>query len=339
MVSSDALLDEWSEDLWRQLQQGDGPPAPATPESLAALRRLLKAYLQPGVALWAPDTAALQQLLPAKQAPVLEAFARRSGIWALTPKTGKDKASLKNALSALALWLRERATLPSDTNIGWLLEPREQLDPAQCDELLRDPALVFAAMACSALRYHAHAEHVRAWQGWLAQVCAWREQRLAARGQLTFDELIARVNQALARPDNTLAERLHAAWPVALVDEFQDTDAQQYDILHAIYSEHDGAPRGRLVMIGDPKQAIYRFRGGDIHTYLRAAAGADETLRLDVNQRSSRAYVAATNQFYQLVGEVLSVHPAGPIRYEKVRASGRRDDQVYTVDGLSLIHI
>src|SRR5690606_21393607 len=152
------------------------------------------------------------------------------------------------------------------------------------------------------------------WQGWLAQVDTWRAERLAARGQLTFDELIARVGTALARPDRALATRLFAEWPVALVDGLQDTDAQQYAILDSIYRERDGASRGRLVMIGDPKQAIYRFRGGDIHAYLGAAQAADEVLHLQVNQRSSRALVAATNQFYALAGYGLSAYPDAPIR-------------------------
>jgi len=333
MVSSEALLDEWSADLWRQLQQGD-LAMPEAPGSLAELRRLLKAYLQPGVRLWAPDAACLDAELPVTQADALEAFAADKANF--LPR----KTALKNALLALAQWLRERGELPKASAIANLLaaevDAPEQLSPDALAAPNTRDLLAFAARAGRLFEYAAKADHVRAWQGWLAQVRAWREERLAARAQLTFDELIARVGAALARDDRTLADRLFAAWPVALVDEFQDTDGQQYDILRAIYSDAGGVPRGRLVMIGDPKQAIYRFRGGDIHTYLRAADGADQVLRLDTNHRSSRALVAALNQFYAAAGPVLSADPAGRIHYEPVRASARRDDTPYTIAGAAV---
>ncbi|HET6431148.1 UvrD-helicase domain-containing protein [Dyella sp.] len=333
MVAADALLDEWAADLWRRLQQGDRAVA-AAPASLAALRRLLKAYLQPGVALWTPDAQALEAALPAAQADTLEAFAQEKSHF--LPR----KSALKNALLALASWLRDRDEPLKPSALANLLaaetDAPDQLQP----ETLASPAtralLGFASRAGRVLEYAAEADHVQAWQDWLAQVGAWRAQRLAARAQLTFDELIGRVGEALRREDRALADRLHAAWPVALVDEFQDTDGQQYDILRAIYSDAAGAARGRLVMIGDPKQAIYRFRGGDIDTYLRAARAADEVLRLDTNHRSSRALVAAINQFYAVVGPVLSTRDDAPIRYEAVHASARRDGEVYTVGGTPL---
>ena len=156
------------------------------------------------------------------------------------------------------------------------------------------------------------------------------QSRLDAANQSTFDQLLHSVRAALQPREGrrALADALFAAWPVALVDEFQDTDPVQFGILDAIYRDADGAPRGRLVMIGDPKQAIYRFRGGDVQAYARAgAAVADEDrLTLDTNHRSSRAYVAAVNAFYAGTGTQLG--PAGsatPIRYEAMKASGRRD--------------
>ncbi|MFK2902842.1 UvrD-helicase domain-containing protein [Dyella ginsengisoli] len=333
MVSSEALLDEWSADLWRRLQQGEVAVAEA-PASLAALRRQLKAYLQPGVALWAPDAACLDAELPPARADALETFV--AGKANFLPR----KTALKTALQALAQWLRDRGEPPKASVIANLLAAETEAHQQLSADALAAPAthelLAFAARAGRVFEYVAMVDHVRAWQGWLAQVHAWREERLAARGQLSFDELIARVGTALRREDRALADRLFAAWPVALVDEFQDTDGQQYDILRAIYSDAAGAARGRQVMIGDPKQAIYRFRGGDIHTYLRAAAGADQVLRLDTNHRSSRTLVAALNQFYAAAGAVLSVDPDAPIRVEPVQASGRRDSASYTVDGAPL---
>ncbi|HOV57913.1 MAG TPA: UvrD-helicase domain-containing protein [Rhodanobacteraceae bacterium] len=157
------------------------------------------------------------------------------------------------------------------------------------------------------------------------------QARLDAANQSSFDQLLVTVRDALAPRDGqrALADALFAAWPVALVDEFQDTDPVQFGILDAIYSAADGAPRGRLVMIGDPKQAIYRFRGGDVATYQRAkqTVPVEDRLTLDTNHRSSRGYVEAVNQFYGSTGRTLG--PAGTrtsIRYEDVQASSRRDD-------------
>jgi exodeoxyribonuclease V beta subunit len=84
---------------------------------------------------------------------------------------------------------------------------------------------------------------------------------------------------------------------VALIDEFQDTDPRQYGIFRTIYGgrEDDTA----LVLIGDPKQAIYAFRGADIHTYLaarRATEGRHATL--GTNFRSTAAMVRAVNHFF-----------------------------------------
>ena len=118
------------------------------------------------------------------------------------------------------------------------------------------------------------------------------------------------------------------------MDEFQDTDAQQYGILDRLYRDADGAPRGRLVMIGDPKQAIYAFRGGDIHAYRRARRDASHALALDTNHRSSRAFVAALNEFHEGGGETLSRGPGTDIRYTPVKASDRQDKTPYTVDGV-----
>ena len=117
-----------------------------------------------------------------------------------------------------------------------------------------------------------------------------------------------------------LADRLFREWPVALVDEFQDTDQQQYAILDRIYRDDAAATRGRLVMIGDPKQAIYRFRGGDIHAYLAARQDVDAELHLDRNFRSSEALVQGFNELYALAGPALSQQPEGAITYEPVSA-------------------
>jgi exodeoxyribonuclease V beta subunit len=152
-------------------------------------------------------------------------------------------------------------------------------------------------------------------------------RRAQQRHVLTFSMLIDAVYQRLcAGPsDNILADRLFEAFPVALIDEFQDTDQRQFAIFDRIYRE-----RGTLVMIGDPKQAIYSFRGGDIAAYLRASAQANQRFSLATNYRSSRALVEAMNALY---GQTEGGFDHPEIHYQPVSAAGRTDEKPYTVNG------
>ncbi|ACN15743.1 RecB [Desulforapulum autotrophicum HRM2] len=122
---------------------------------------------------------------------------------------------------------------------------------------------------------------------------------MAAKARLSrmgFNDLITRLGQALARPDTCLAQLIRAQFPVAMIDEFQDTDPVQYTLFNTIYLDQE---QSGLFMIGDPKQAIYAFRGADIHTYLRARQDAGDRLyTLDKNFRSSSGMVAAVNQIF-----------------------------------------
>ncbi len=92
---------------------------------------------------------------------------------------------------------------------------------------------------------------------------------MADAGVLTYDEMLARLDEALDGEDGgPLGRALRQRLRVAIVDEFQDTDPTQWSILRKLFVH----PDARLVLVGDPKQSIYRFRGADIHTYARAAA-------------------------------------------------------------------
>ena len=161
-----------------------------------------------------------------------------------------------------------------------------------------------------------------------AQFC--REElprRARQRHVLTFSMLIDAVHERLCGPqaDDVLADRLYDAFPAALIDEFQDTDQRQFAIFDRIYRE-----RGTLVMIGDPKQAIYSFRGGDIAAYLRASEQASQRFSLGTNHRSSRALVEALNAWY---GHTEGGFDHPHIRYQQVIAAGKADDRPYTVNG------
>jgi len=112
-----------------------------------------------------------------------------------------------------------------------------------------------------------------------------RKRRL---GVLSYDDLLSQLRDALLVPDGAAAERMRQRWQIVLVDEFQDTDPVQWDVLHLAFGGH-----ATMVLIGDPKQAIYAFRGGDVVTYLAAAETATTRQTLSVNWRSDAPLVAA----------------------------------------------
>lgn len=117
------------------------------------------------------------------------------------------------------------------------------------------------------------------------------EQRKIRRGLLSFDDLLSQLNDALEDPLSPARERMRTRWSVVLVDEFQDTDPIQWSVLDRAFgsAEHTHA----MVLIGDPKQAIYAFRGGDIDSYLAAVAGAADRRTLSTNHRSDGPLVDA----------------------------------------------
>jgi exodeoxyribonuclease V beta subunit len=104
-------------------------------------------------------------------------------------------------------------------------------------------------------------------------ICAEITRRKLQRGEFDFHDLLQRLHYALTQPGSGLPALIRQQYPVALVDEFQDTDALQYGALHQIYLAGRAErpdDTSALVMIGDPKQAIYRFRGADLGIYLQA---------------------------------------------------------------------
>lgn len=117
---------------------------------------------------------------------------------------------------------------------------------------------------------------------------------------LDFDDLINTLADCLTGEHaQLLAKQLLGQYPVALIDEFQDTDPKQFSILQSIYygEKAEQADAG-LFLIGDPKQAIYGFRGGDIFAYLNARNGCDFQWLMDTNWRSTPAMIEGYNQLF-----------------------------------------
>ncbi|WP_217522184.1 exodeoxyribonuclease V subunit beta [Vibrio metschnikovii] len=126
-----------------------------------------------------------------------------------------------------------------------------------------------------------------------------RERLAQAKAQkqwLSFDDLLTQLSAAIDHDQlGLLTERIRTLYPVAMIDEFQDTDPLQYSIFSRIYLPQ--AECG-LLMIGDPKQAIYGFRGADIFTYIKARQQVSAHYTLGTNWRSSAQMVSAVNQLF-----------------------------------------
>jgi exodeoxyribonuclease V beta subunit len=132
---------------------------------------------------------------------------------------------------------------------------------------------------------------------WVAEEFASTQTR---RAEMGFDDLLTGLKAALASDQgHRLAQVIRQQFPVALIDEFQDTDPVQYRIFEHIYEVSQPRPDSALILIGDPKQAIYAFRGADIHTYLKARKAVQSRLHtLDTNYRSTQAMVDAVNHCF-----------------------------------------
>jgi len=175
----------------------------------------------------------------------------------------------------------------------------------------------------------------------LVHAARWVRERFALEKQrralMDFNDLLIHLDQALQREGGPrLAEVIRRQYPVALIDEFQDTDPVQFRIFTAVYPLDSSPPTpvskgegSSLFMIGDPKQAIYSFRGADIHTYLKARrATADRLYTLDTNFRSTQSMVDAVNRFFshadaQPGGAFLFNGEDNPLPFRPVIAQGR----------------
>ena len=152
-----------------------------------------------------------------------------------------------------------------------------------------------------------------------------REKR--RRGELGFDDMLSRLDEAL-RGDSgeTLASAIRQRFPVAMIDEFQDTDPQQYRIFRRIWRRQ---PETALLLIGDPKQAIYAFRGADIFTYMKARGDVAAHYTLDTNWRSSPGMVGSANRLFSLSDNPFMFHE---IPFLPVKAAAKNKGLRFTVD-------
>ncbi len=159
------------------------------------------------------------------------------------------------------------------------------------------------------------------------QLMSAHKQQIAT---LAPDDLLSQLSFALrSEQGDRLAQCIRTLYPVAMIDEFQDTDALQYEIYQRIYA---GAQGTALLLIGDPKQAIYGFRGADIFTYIAARRSLQDSCihTLSTNYRSSQPMVEGVNTLFNFASSAFIYDEDIP--FSPVNAASNDDKNVLTVD-------
>jgi len=346
-----ALLDKLK-NLWRSAERAPGAPAPALEPPDVLLARW---------AVWARRRAVLE--VPARQGWTAQVAQAVNDAAAARLLTNYRANWLPGWLGKMQAWAQggeidsatlERFTLRTLSDKGW---PQAAHWGVFVDlQTLHDHLLTEPQVATDLL---AHA----------AREIAADVQRAKARAaQFDFSDLLQNLYHALQAPDGRLAAAIAAQYPVALVDEFQDTDPWQFGSLRRIYVDkssmsqtgnapltgHPGLDPGSLsaaehglraepaltttgaggdgktndepagaglIMIGDPKQAIYSFRGADLATYLAARAQAQGIYTLPVNFRSTTGVVNAVNTVFGLASAPFGSVPFLPVTACKGRVA------------------
>ncbi|ATS23196.1 exodeoxyribonuclease V subunit beta [Xanthomonas phaseoli pv. phaseoli] len=357
------LLGEVAADLWRQ-RAADAVMAEdlialwsGGPEALASDLRTLVRHptLLPAVATTTDDAPALSQAVHAAANALADAFnthgtAFFEAIMSAIEGGILSKVSYKPEwLASLWQWFESFAAAPSSNTA-----PHAKLLKLTAAELAAGTNKKFLDRTPSSPMSHQIDGYLTA----LAHVEAWRSRRRIAllhalrddaiarlallkrqRRVQTYDDLVDGVAHALqgAQAD-ALVKRLRTQYAIALVDEFQDTDDRQWSIFSNVFGEGPLAQAAglepALFLIGDPKQAIYGFRGGDVRTYLAAAMTAELAPPLSHNFRSRPGVLAAIDALYAQAGYTNAFLTDG-IAFHPVRAGTKRVDEDLQRDGVA----
>nr|WP_290700420.1 exodeoxyribonuclease V subunit beta [Halomonas sp. UBA3074] len=302
---------------------GDEKPAPS--DTLATTQAERAAQLSE---LKAPWRAWLDELVPAlEEAATRKAFKGQSF-------NAKSRA---NWLGTLREWCETDADRPALTDAAW-----KRMTPDGMADIWKEgappcpqawEALAQLPQALDALPEPRNDLLIHAVQWCRARL----EREQERRAEMGPNDLLTHLDRALKGPNKeALAAQIQRQFPVALIDEFQDTDPIQYRIFNAVYDVATPQRDSAIMLIGDPKQAIYAFRGADIFTYLQARQDTDgRHVTLGTNFRSSRAMVAAVNHCFSYADR----HDAGaflfradggdnPLPFNPVKAKGTADTLV-----------
>ncbi|MEQ6888597.1 exodeoxyribonuclease V subunit beta [Halomonas sp. CS7] len=298
------------------------PAAPPPFDALANYREQRAAALAELKAPWPAWLDELEELLEA--AAQRKAFngqklnAKSRANWLAALRDWAHDPELASPDLTPAAWKR---LTPDGIAEIWKEEPAPNLPALEALEELPER---LAALPDPFADLLAHAVH------WMA---ARRETVQRRRAELGPDDLLHRLDAAFAgEAGETLAARIREQFPVALVDEFQDTDPVQYRLFDRVYELEQNRDDSAVLLIGDPKQAIYAFRGADIHTYLQARRDtAGRHVTLGTNFRSAEPMVAAVNRVFEHAEQsdagafLFRRGDDNPVPFAAVDANGRKD--------------
>lgn len=218
----------------------------------------------------------------------------------------RSKISKAAFLEGMALFAAGEAAVPDLGNDGWLTLSPDKVEKARkksSAEIDTSAFSRFENLAEQEARVSSARQQYFFWDALLFFRNHLQKQK-QQNAELSPDDLLTRLHLALSSESRQAQQHLKTLlqdkYPVALVDEFQDTDETQFAIFKALYAPDAASQHRALIMIGDPKQAIYSFRGGDIHTYLSARHFVPEMSRytLSTNWRSQPQLVASVNQLF-----------------------------------------
>ncbi|MDN5863901.1 MAG: exodeoxyribonuclease V subunit beta [Gammaproteobacteria bacterium] len=329
------LRDEVAADFWRRRTGGGASPAYvrwllATLESPAKLLEELHRPLLAGAALGIEpevtngelnqaEAAFGQAVVAARKAwhrdrDVLEPWLRESGD---LNRNQYHKGTTAQLLDEWEAWLEAPPCplLPKNFERLTLEKARASLRKGVDEGAIPDKPF-FQWKLGDALKEAAESLCALWWQDTCAAALAFvlRETRRRKREtrEQGYDDMLRNLHDAFDAPGGKrLARRIAGQYPLILVDEFQDTDPLQYEIFRRI---HEAGKGHGLILIGDPKQAIYRFRGADVFTYLQARERCSKAgciYSLSKNYRSTAKLLEALNALFGNSAEPF-VHPDIP---------------------------
>lgn len=307
--AEDLMPDDLAELLVRLARHPDLVILPTASVALEVCSRALETAAQEALAIWRTHGAALAERLQTH--PAL----RRSD-------KGLPKVDARDLVRALDDAVAGGVTTPS--TVAALRRLSAENIEAYRDKRLKKnpyPDDPFHA-ACSHFARICGEWSAALRAAWLGFADTEMPKLKAARKVMTFDDMLSRTHDALHGPTGrALVEVIQRRFRAALIDEFQDTDPLQYDIFRTCFAQ---APH-RLMLIGDPKQAIYGFRGADLYTYLGARADVLQTtgqsFTLRRNYRSAEPLVEAVNAIF---GKTPGCFLQGDIDFTPAIADGTR---------------
>ena len=224
-------------------------------------------------------------------------------------------------------------------DMGWLIEDEKLLQLFTRSMINRSlkktgkgdpPAHLFFDIFDDFLSAHAELSgkrRIMVYQDGMDFLRAELSRRKRENGQLYFDDLLTELAGAVTGGQGLrLASQISKKYPSILIDEFQDTDQLQYRIFANI---HKGGKGGGLFLIGDPKQAVYGFRGADIFTYIKARQDTGDAgqFTMTTNYRSTGKMVASVNKLFARTNPFLFAE----IDFSPVKAAGKAGETPFTI--------